>query len=394
MSKPNTFPIEDLRAGPKIGFGRLSKDPSATWTGTRVSAMTSVDRTIHDISSGVFWASHTLSGEVCLLWTRSGSKFDYTSPKPDFLELYVNAKVCTYDVPIAFRHLIIAVVGLAYFLGSEMDRMIVASHEIESAELLTGYTGQCRDARSSVEQDRLTIMDEIGDQQAKVDAAISVLVRSGMATANLQEAAARGLVVENAGFFRISFLSLGIGGWCVSAHTVCVDYSLGIGIFCMEELFLWLCFFAFLPKDSRAFAAKVPIRIVVAPLMLLDFLFGCDQIPRHIFYHLHSWLFVFLGTLTLVISVAGLGNLLSIPFFGPCLARFILGTGCCRCCHQTAHTARLKVKPPFRTRSKERVEDGMQDSMEGIELTNAGVTQAPPPFYQVDDDSTSTKHQS
>ena len=83
---------------------------------------------------------------------------------------------------------------IAIVCGSEADRMHLAEAIEESANLREGFSGRVSNAQSSVEQDRVSILSEIrsSGEESSVDISIEVLLRSGMSTESLRQAAAMG----------------------------------------------------------------------------------------------------------------------------------------------------------------------------------------------------------
>jgi len=150
-----------------------------------------------------------------------------------------------------------------FFAAREADRWWDRVTRIEAGQLRRGYTGRLEDARSSVQADRQRILAEIQDthQGAKVEEAISVLIRAGMSTPALRRAAAKGIDVSGAGRWSLAM----VHGVCIVfvwhqlPHVLydqsCGGYFRWVPVVMMLEGLLWAALFFRLTADQRGIAA-------------------------------------------------------------------------------------------------------------------------------------------
>jgi len=234
----------------------------------------------------------------------------------------------------------ISLVG--FFLGSEADRMRMVEAIREAENLRRGFTGRCRDAKSTIEEDKESILAEIGDSGAAVDDAIAVLLRAGMSTSSLRNAAKRGVNIKNAGRFRMSLLIAGISVWSVwGAVGLNRDSaeSRVLGAIILVQALVFLVLLYFLTYDSRAFAANTAFKLMCivpflgfrATLWSLDLhlhLMNPEDMIDEALHKAFPWVFA-CGILTVLVGcVLGLEGTAAIPLAGPWLARFILANSC------------------------------------------------------------------
>jgi len=242
------------------------------------------------------------------------------------------------------------------YIASEADRMMLSEAGREAVQLHTGFTGHVRDAKSSVEKDRIAILNELAsnEEEAAVDDAIDVLLRAGMSTVSLRKASQHGVNIESAGHVRISLAVFGYGyttwsawdlvldGWYCGG--VVFDYPLtlgesnmvlALGIILMALNCACVCILPALQKDSRAFASNAVFKAHLAGIPLQTLIELSVPTPSLSYIAVAS-MDVFLALVTLCCSAAGAGRVSSMPVVGPPLTRFILASTCrdlcCPCC--------------------------------------------------------------
>eukprot|EP00445_Apocalathium_hangoei_P068835 CAMPEP_0204130762 /NCGR_PEP_ID=MMETSP0361-20130328/13552_1 /ASSEMBLY_ACC=CAM_ASM_000343 /TAXON_ID=268821 /ORGANISM="Scrippsiella Hangoei, Strain SHTV-5" /LENGTH=479 /DNA_ID=CAMNT_0051083403 /DNA_START=63 /DNA_END=1499 /DNA_ORIENTATION=+ len=100
---------------------------------------------------------------------------------------------------------------------AEVDRLWSRQSAEEACNLRREYTGDLRDAKSSVESDRENILCELElfGQEQRVNLAIEVLLTSGMSTPTLQVAVENVGLFEQAGYWSLS-ITLMMWVWWVS----------------------------------------------------------------------------------------------------------------------------------------------------------------------------------
>mmetsp|Transcript_73508 Transcript_73508/g.239181 ORF Transcript_73508/g.239181 Transcript_73508/m.239181 type:complete len:111 (-) Transcript_73508:194-526(-) len=88
---------------------------------------------------------------------------------------------------------------------AEADRLWGLQSMEEAAQLRRHFTGELRDAQSSVDSDKEKILGELeaSGQEEHVNRAIDVLLASGVSTPTLQAAAERIGVLEQAGYWNL-----------------------------------------------------------------------------------------------------------------------------------------------------------------------------------------------
>jgi len=129
------------------------------------------------------------------------------------------------------------------------------------------------DAQSSVQQDKDCILAEImaGGGVDHVDAAIDVLIRSGMSTPDLREVATYGVSVENAGAYNLQFMAAGFYFLMMMAFHIGHNIQIGpmFQILLLVELLVWGASFATMAWDRRPFAVSVFLVLLVIPCCML-----------------------------------------------------------------------------------------------------------------------------
>jgi len=93
---------------------------------------------------------------------------------------------------------------------AEADRLWGLQSMEEATQLRWHFTGELRDAQSSVDSDKEKILRELeaSGQEQHVNRAIDVLLASGVSTPTLQAAAERAGVLEQAGYWNLGIVSV------------------------------------------------------------------------------------------------------------------------------------------------------------------------------------------
>ena len=172
-------------------------------------------------------------------------------------------------------------------------------------------------------------------EEDSVDSAIAVLLQSGMSTDSLRLAATNGVVIENAGVLRVSFMMVAFIIWIQDGLILffVVGNRMMGGVAVIQAL-IWLVLFTTLPREGRAFAANVAFKfnlLLSMPFALMPFFDGLGGVLQT------ETVDLVLGSLTILFSAAGVGRLSAVPLVGPPLANFIVLYSCpcsifCRSC--------------------------------------------------------------
>mmetsp|Transcript_55254 Transcript_55254/g.140420 ORF Transcript_55254/g.140420 Transcript_55254/m.140420 type:complete len:624 (+) Transcript_55254:51-1922(+) len=273
------------------------------------------------------------------------------------------------------RSVIDAFGGVCLCIGAatlEVDRLWCIRAQQEASQLLTGYTGRLRDAKSSKDEDKETILRELvtSGKENEVDSAIQVLLDSGVSTPSLRTAVAHAGKLKAAGYWSLSMVLVSWFGWawaplygiadmaerhwhfvemgyCRSANLafVCIDpgqtsMCASLTNYCRSPLegpavplcllnllggLAWLFSFIALGRDKRGFAAAALIRIVgigslpvLCPLLLL---FPLEFSSKIVGIGVLAFAFT---PVTLILSIMGPGWASRVPLIGPLIVKLLM----------------------------------------------------------------------
>jgi len=235
---------------------------------------------------------------------------------------------------------------------AEADRLWDQQSAEEAYNLSRDFTGDLRDAKSSVESDREKILCELelSGQEHRVKLAIEVLLTSGMSTPSLQAAAETVGLLEQAGYWNLSITSMIWVMWFASSLVELANYyrtSLQSGypyawidarggppfvrwqfwvlVFSCLQALVWLGRFKCQGKDTRGFAASAMVKLM-GPFVIWNIIgesnFG--MVGLHLV----------LAPLVLMLCFAGPGGTVKVPVLGRRIVRCLMmrwSCGCSRC---------------------------------------------------------------
>lgn len=228
------------------------------------------------------------------------------------------------------------------------DRLVIVQHRVGSEQLRNGFTGRVIDASSSVPEDKERIMLEISSNESPqiVDAAIDVLLSSGMSTPDLCLLHSHGCNTACASMPRFSLYAL----FCT---VNCLTLPILVGCHVSHAaMVMWLAVFFALglslvssKPDSHVFQTRAFTKVLIVEFLLMMvvdnalLLLGtrvvgvgaCLASDHHysvigyIYLEMEIWLILLLRAACLVVIIAGPTRTLYMPWLGPCIVRFILG---------------------------------------------------------------------
>mmetsp|Transcript_103264 Transcript_103264/g.301231 ORF Transcript_103264/g.301231 Transcript_103264/m.301231 type:complete len:630 (+) Transcript_103264:60-1949(+) len=227
------------------------------------------------------------------------------------------------------------------------DRLAFVQQRAESDELCNGFTGRVIDALSSVPEDKEKIMSEISSNESPeiVDAAIDVLLCSGMSTPDLRLLHSYGVNIARAGAPQFSI-------YAIFAVVLAAFLEMIVGcrvdiaamVIWLAELFAFGYSLASSARDSHVFQTRAFTKVLMleVPLMLL-----VDNVASailgenvgagtclasqhsskmgHVYLEIEVWVILLLRAACLAVTIAGPSRTLYVPRLGPCIVRFILG---------------------------------------------------------------------
>mmetsp|Transcript_57178 Transcript_57178/g.145177 ORF Transcript_57178/g.145177 Transcript_57178/m.145177 type:complete len:610 (+) Transcript_57178:38-1867(+) len=265
--------------------------------------------------------------------------------------------------------------GLGLCFGSatlEADRIWWIRTQQESSQLLMGYTGRLRDAKSSKEEDKERIFREVvaSGMENDVDSAIQVLLDSGVSTPMLRTAVAHAGRLKQAGYWNLSLVVVYWTSWvyvnlyCIVNRAEAHWHFTGIGQCddnhvlrvcmdlddaptcsrlinycrspfevpeCSRSLLgllwaaAWLVSFAACSRDKRGFAAAALVRMIgVGGLIILFPALVLFQVD---FYDNTVGLGVLnygIEPVALILSIVGPGRTSTVPLIGRLLVRLLM----------------------------------------------------------------------
>lgn len=228
-------------------------------------------------------------------------------------------------------------IGCLVFPSAEVGRRQELQAILEKEALLRGYTGNLRDAQSSLPSDKEAILAELhaSGLEEEVDHAVEVLIESGMSTPTLRSASALAGSLPEAGYW--NFITL-----CSCFLLESADLMVGLhdgrgrkemlvtyGEFLLTCL--WLLVFVVISPDKRGFASSAMLRLALTCLFLdivaQWFLPWGGGVAHKDFLILRSvTLAVWMATIAL--ALAGPGATARIPWIGVPLVRYIMTKNC------------------------------------------------------------------
>ena len=246
--------------------------------------------------------------------------------------------------------------GLLLSCFAEMDWLLARDATTRSKFLRKEFSGRLLDAGCSSASDKENIHQEVlqSGKLGEVEAAVNVLLRMNTVTAELQRTAA--VVGELGDVTRFSrfWMTVGLFAWMVLPTFLNVEFlaeqlnarSLAIALIVVMPLQggLWLLGFILLPPGRRKFAA-VSLQLWMLgllALMTLPLFFPEDSVRA--WYAIIGGFFV--GPLCLILLLAGPYRTACVPFVGPPVVRWMLGSRCC-CCGRRAPWATEAAQAPL-----------------------------------------------
>jgi hypothetical protein len=221
---------------------------------------------------------------------------------------------------------------LAIFSASEVQRMRGNLLRLEHQALCSHYTS-VREADASCEEDKRSILAEIGDRWPEVDNCIRILSIVGMSTRGLRYAIERGANITSVADSRFPWI--GLAAWMLGVVEIIVSYLNGpiadvggvsavsavfAASLCCPIVFVIVWFHA--EMDKRAFIkASMTKLMMISPVVFFLVIFPFLPESR-LFFFVHA---VF-GLMAIVCAALGIQGVASIPYVGPCLAS-ALGPG-------------------------------------------------------------------
>jgi len=212
--------------------------------------------------------------------------------------MYVGYSVVAFARERSYREL--ADVARAFILCvsvamAEADLLWSRQSVEEARNLRREFTGDLRDAKSSVESDREKILCELelSGQEHRVNLAIEVLLTSGMSTPTLQAAAETVGLLEQAGYWSLSITSMIWVSWFASSLVELANYKTSpnyetstwvdrsggppfvhwqfwVLVFSCLQALVWLGRFKFQGKDTRGFAAAAMVKFIGSFLVVTE----------------------------------------------------------------------------------------------------------------------------
>jgi hypothetical protein len=243
--------------------------------------------------------------------------------------------VCGLDEKDKF-FLGICIVLIAFFSASEVQRMRGNLLRLEHEALCSHYTS-VREADASCEEDKWSILAEIGDKVPEVDNCINILSIVGMSTHGLRYAIERGANITSVADIRFPWIGLAI--WMLGVAATMVSYANASiaekwGNFAVMTIFAasLCCPLAFVivwflaEVDKRAFIkASASKLMIIAPLFFAAAIWPWQFLSawgEPIWYTFRFFPFVHtvFGLMAIVCAALGMGGVAAIPYVGPCLA--------------------------------------------------------------------------
>lgn len=258
--------------------------------------------------------------------------------------LWDDTMACGLDEKDLFS-LGICIILVAFFSASEVQRMRGNLLRLEHQALCSHYTS-VREADASCEEDKRSILAEIGDKLPEVDNCINILSIVGMSARGLRYAIERGANITSVADKRFPWI--GLATWMLGVAATMVSYVNGrivevwgrftvMTIFavslCCPLVFVILWFFV--EMDKRAFIkASVSKLMVIAPLFFAVAVWPWQCLSASVCRDDSIWysfrLFPFVhtvfGLMAIVCAAFGMDGVAAIPYVGPCFAS-ALGPG-------------------------------------------------------------------
>jgi len=239
----------------------------------------------------------------------------------------------------------ICIVLIAIFSASEVQRMRGSLLRLEHEALCSHYTS-VREADASCEEDKRSILAEIGDRWPEVDNCIKILSIVGMSTHGLRYAIERGANITSVADIRFPWIGLAI--WMLGVAATMVSYvnaemtevwgrfavmTIFAASLCCPLAFVIVWFLA--EMDKRAFIkASASKLMIIAPLFFAAAIWPwqclsasvCRDDPIWYSFRLFPFVHAVFGLMAIVCAALGIQGVASIPYVGPCLAS-ALGPG-------------------------------------------------------------------
>jgi len=195
-----------------------------------------------------------------------------------------------------------------------------------------GFSGTVLESSCALEGDRTSIVGCIGDEIARVDQSIRVLLKTGMSTASMRKGASLGIAVERLSFIQWGPAYLLWSCWiflCLGLYRpglLQLESAAGIASWQATQCgypVMHLIIFAASSRDHRSFIVYVTYKLLVW-LVAMDAL--VNTLGLAAMYQPTAVAYNLFGMLSFVISAMGLGRLASIPLVGERCARWLIGT--------------------------------------------------------------------
>lgn len=216
---------------------------------------------------------------------------------------------------------------IAFLLVAELDRVRLAAHKEEAANLLRDFRGSVQHATCSEVADAAAIWAEIGMEAGKVDHTIDLLLRAMQSTPLWDSLDAQGFAVRDAGFTEWSIPAHEVVAFVIHTHEIfgSPKEEWAVRIMTSVVMLLWGVMVPCFPSDRRAFRILV-LQKVMTPYF---FIHACMKLAEVIgasvschSFSIHARLVV--SCIVLVLSAIPPLSLSRIPVVGPCSIHFVL----------------------------------------------------------------------
>lgn len=229
---------------------------------------------------------------------------------------------------------VVVVIVMLTWVISAFDCERYFEAEAESKQLQLGYTGNIRDAHCTKDSDKERILEDVGDQEQKINVTVQVLMSAGMSTPDLRMAHELGVDINGTSHYRygVLFLSLGVR-LSFTIHAFVTQQCCSLDEFAFFICILWVVTYFFLPVDGRCFALALTEKLMVLNIAIETPLLFLGQFHSGWRPCLH-----FFWCLALLLSMAQIRRVCRIPFCGVWLVQALMAGSCRSCLRRPTRT--------------------------------------------------------